>query len=182
LTAGSNYTLSFAGANFKITQRPITVIANARRKVSGKSDPVLTYQITSGNLVGEDSISGTLARNAGEDVGIYDIIIGSLTLGSNYILTFEGASFTIFDDFSVIVYPNPFSDHITFELELNNNANISIDIYNLTGIKLATVFSGTVEGTLSHFDYLPQHLASGVLIYQLTIDGIIMATGTLIHE
>ncbi|WP_189605718.1 MBG domain-containing protein, partial [Salinimicrobium marinum] len=54
-----------------------------------------TYQITSGALVGNDSFTGSLTREVGEDVGAYAIEQGSLVLSSNYDLTYQAADFTI---------------------------------------------------------------------------------------
>nr|WP_249139283.1 MBG domain-containing protein [Bradyrhizobium japonicum] len=95
LTAGSNYALTYAGANLGITQRAITVTANAQSKIYGDADPTLTYGITTGNLVGSDSLSGALTRTAGENVGSYGIIQGTLTAGGNYALTYAGANLGI---------------------------------------------------------------------------------------
>jgi hypothetical protein len=95
LSAGSNYSLTFVGANFTITPRPLTVTADAKSKVYGDPDPSLTYQITSGSLRPGDSLSGSLSRVAGENVGSYAIQQGTLSAGSNYSLTFVGANFTI---------------------------------------------------------------------------------------
>jgi hypothetical protein len=95
LSAGSNYMLTFIGANFSITVRPITVTAAAKTKIYGDPDPALTYQITSGSLAFSDIFSGTLTRAAGETVGTYAISQGTLALTNNYALTFVGANFTI---------------------------------------------------------------------------------------
>jgi hypothetical protein len=95
LTAGTNYDLTFVSANLTITQRPITVTADAKSKVYGDADPALTYQITSGNLAFGDTFSGALARAAGETVGTYAINQGTLAAGPNYALTYAGASLTI---------------------------------------------------------------------------------------
>ncbi len=79
-----------------ITARPITVTADADQgKTYGDPDPALTYKITSGDLAGNDSLSGALIRAAGEDVGTYAIQQGSLSAGNNYDLKFVGANFTI---------------------------------------------------------------------------------------
>ena len=69
--------------------------AGAKSKVFGANDPALTYQLTSGNLVGSDQITGSLIRDAGETVGTYPIRQGSVTAGSNYDLTYVGANLTI---------------------------------------------------------------------------------------
>jgi large repetitive protein len=97
LTAGDNYSLSLHEdeVTFAITARPITVTAAPKSKEYGDDDPALTYSITTGTLVNGDSLSGDLTRDAGEDVGQYDINQGSLSAGSNYELTFVGAKLTI---------------------------------------------------------------------------------------
>ena len=66
LSAGSNYTLTFVGANLTISARPVTVTADAKSKTYGDADPALTY---TGALHGTDSFTGSLARATGEDVG-----------------------------------------------------------------------------------------------------------------
>jgi len=93
LTAGANYTITYVGANFTITAKPITVAANAQTKVYGQADPALTYVVT--GLETGDSMSGSLTRVAGENVGTYAINQGTLTAGGNYTITYTGANFTI---------------------------------------------------------------------------------------
>ncbi len=97
LSAGSNYVLSLpeTPVNFAITARLITVTADAKSKTYGEADPDLTYQVTSGSLLQGDSFSGALSREAGQNVGRYAIQQGTLTAGSNYDLTYVGATFTI---------------------------------------------------------------------------------------
>ncbi len=182
LALNKNYTVTYAEASLTINAMPITVTAKSRVKVYGESDPELTFGITSGSLVGTDTFSGALIRDAGEDVGTYTISQGTLALSSNYDLTFRGADFKITAHFEMKAYPNPFTDHISFELDLNKNANISIDIFNLIGIKIATVFSGDAEADFYHFDYEPEHITNGLLIYQLTIEGQVIVTGKAIRK
>jgi hypothetical protein len=91
----NNYEMTFAGANFEITARPIEVTANSVSKTYGEADPALSYDITNGSLVTGDSFTGELVREAGENVGTYDILQGTLELDSNYSLTFVGADFEI---------------------------------------------------------------------------------------
>ncbi|RKD92121.1 MBG domain-containing protein [Mangrovibacterium diazotrophicum] len=95
LTAGSNYDLTFVADNFSITQKAITVTANAdQSKVYGETDPTFTYSVSPA-LVSGDSFSGALTRAAGEDVATYAIAQGTLTAGSNYVLTFVADNFAI---------------------------------------------------------------------------------------
>src|SRR5690606_22002656 len=52
------------------------------------------YSVT--GLVNEDNLEGTLEREAGKDVGTYNIGIGSLNGGNNYtVAEFKAGTFTI---------------------------------------------------------------------------------------
>jgi hypothetical protein len=80
-----------------IAKRPITVTADAQTMVWSAPDPIFTYQITDGNLVGKDTFSGALTatNNGVSNVGTYQIEQGTLSLSANYALTFIGATYTI---------------------------------------------------------------------------------------
>jgi hypothetical protein len=95
LALSDNYALSYIGDDLSITVRPITVTADANGKVYGEGDPALTWQITSGSLAFSDAITGDLTRVAGEDVGPYAILQGSLALSDNYSLSYISANLTI---------------------------------------------------------------------------------------
>lgn len=95
LTAGTNYTLTFIGTNLTINPAALTIAADAKTKIYGAVDPALTYQITSGALVGQDLISGSLVRDGGENVGSYLINQATLTAGTNYSLTYVATNLTI---------------------------------------------------------------------------------------
>jgi hypothetical protein len=97
LSAGGNYSLVLVSTpvSFSITPRAIEVTADPQSKIYGDGDPALTYKITSGNLVGSDAFAGSLTRDAGKNVGQYNIKQGSLTAGNNYTLAYVGANLTI---------------------------------------------------------------------------------------
>ena len=90
-----NYTLSALSAQAAgtITRAALTVTADAKSKTYGEADPELTYTAT--GLKGDDTLTGELSRQTGENVGEHAITQGSLAAGSNYTLTFTGAKFTI---------------------------------------------------------------------------------------
>ncbi len=95
LSAGSNYTITYAGTNFEITTKPITVTATAgQSKVYAESDPAFTYNVSPA-LISGDSFSGSLSRAAGENVGSYTLSQGSLSAGSNYTITYVSDNFAI---------------------------------------------------------------------------------------
>ncbi|MBS0246460.1 MAG: hypothetical protein JSR61_07545, partial [Proteobacteria bacterium] len=93
----SNYAITYATVanGFTVTPRALTVTADAQSKAVGAADPVFSYQITSGNLVGSDTLTGTLTRNPGETAGLYAILKGSLAASANYSLVYVGANLTI---------------------------------------------------------------------------------------
>jgi hypothetical protein len=90
----SGYSGSTTGT-MVINPAAITVTADAKTKVHGEADPPLTYQ---GTLFGSDAFAGSLTRQPGEDAGVYAILQGTLTAGSNYTLTYVGANLTITGD------------------------------------------------------------------------------------
>ncbi|WP_431294334.1 MBG domain-containing protein [Pedobacter sp. P26] len=94
LALSSNYTLTYVGANLTIGAKTVTVTAAAKSKTYGDADPALTYTFAP-SLVGTDTFSGTLTRLTGENVGTYAINQGTLSLSSNYTLTYVGADLTI---------------------------------------------------------------------------------------
>ncbi len=90
-----NYNISYVPANLTITQRAVTITADAKSKVYGTIDPPLTYHITTGSLAFTDGFTGSLTRVAGENPGTYKINQGTVSLNSNYKLTYVSALLTI---------------------------------------------------------------------------------------
>jgi hypothetical protein len=98
LTGGGNYSISFTGGRtMAVTPRLITVRADDLARDYGLANPRLTYRISSGNLVNGDDFVGSLFTSAGSlsEVGSYAILRGSLTLGTNYAMTFVPGTLTI---------------------------------------------------------------------------------------
>ena len=69
--------------------------ADDKTKVYGSADPALTVTVPNGALETGDSLSGSLERAAGQNVGAYAITKGSLTAGGNYDLTVTPGTLTI---------------------------------------------------------------------------------------
>jgi hypothetical protein len=98
LAVSSNYTLSsFAGANLTVTQRAITVTAEAKSRVYGDANPALTYHVGGAGLVNGDTLSGALATSAttASNVGTYGITQGTLAASGNYALNYASADLTV---------------------------------------------------------------------------------------
>ena len=79
----TNYTLTGGAVAALITPRAITVAADALSKVYGNPDPLLTWRVSLGDLIGQDRLSGVLSRAAGEATGPYAISAAGLG-NSNY--------------------------------------------------------------------------------------------------
>ncbi len=95
--ANSNYTITYVGDNFAITQRPVTVTADAgQNKVYGDADPA-SYTYSNTSLGTGVALVGSLTRAAGEPVGSYAITQGGLTnaANTNYTITYVGDNFAI---------------------------------------------------------------------------------------
>ena len=81
--------------SFEILPAAITITADAKSKNFKDADPILTAQITSGALVGSDTLTGSLTRAAGETLGTYLISRNTYGPGSNYNVTYISANLTI---------------------------------------------------------------------------------------
>ncbi|HCY41379.1 MAG TPA: hypothetical protein DHV48_08505, partial [Prolixibacteraceae bacterium] len=69
-------------------------------------------------------------------------------------------------------YPNPFKDKLFFDLSWNKDANARLEVYDVRGAKIATVFNGPINANESYrLEYVPNHVVAGMLIYRLFIDG-----------
>jgi hypothetical protein len=93
--SATNYQFEFVDGTLTVTKSPLSVTADTKTKVFGDSDPAFTYSITSGALYGSDSLTGVLDRVAGEAVGAYAITQGTLTAGTNYLLSFISTNLNI---------------------------------------------------------------------------------------
>lgn len=101
----SNYDVTYIGANFEIKPKPITITAVNKNKIYGEADDALTYTLSSG-LVGGDMVLNAPTRVAGEDVGVYPITQGTLTINSNYLITFISGIYNIIPK-PITVTPTP---------------------------------------------------------------------------
>ncbi|NBU42415.1 MAG: filamentous hemagglutinin, partial [Planctomycetia bacterium] len=97
-TDAGNYSLTQpTGLTADITARPITITAGTTSKTYGAAEPALSFSYLIASLVTGDTFTGSLVRAPGETVAgsPYAITQGTLSLGSNYTITFVGANLTI---------------------------------------------------------------------------------------
>jgi hypothetical protein len=94
--SGGTTTMTITAAKAAITVTPMA----GQSKVYGTSDPVITYSVTSGAIVGSDQLTGALTyASAGQNTatGSYAISSGTLTNANNpnYTITLESVNFAI---------------------------------------------------------------------------------------
>jgi outer membrane protein OmpA-like peptidoglycan-associated protein len=95
--ASGNYAITLDDGVLSITPRAIVIDISSLDKIYGDADPSFTWAVTSGSLVGDDTLSGVLSRVAGENVGNYAIsgvVDGDLANG-NYDYTINNGQLTI---------------------------------------------------------------------------------------
>jgi hypothetical protein len=69
-------------------------------------------------------------------------------------------------------YPNPFSVDVTFQFVSKTSGEGTLEIYNLTGQKIARVFNGKVIAGMPYTaKYKAPFGASNALVYRLTVNG-----------
>jgi PKD repeat protein len=76
--------------------------------------------------------------------------------------------------------PNPFGASTTFNVNLANNADVEISVYDITGKKVETVKDGEMAAGQHNIVWTPENLAEGVYFVQMVIDGEIQ-TRKIVH-
>ena len=66
-------------------------------------------------------------------------------------------------------YPNPFSDKVTIDVNLEESTNVQIDIYNLTGRKVKSLVGETLNTGTHQFIWEANGMSAGVYFYSLRI-------------
>lgn len=75
------------------------------------------------------------------------------------------------NEISITAHPNPFIDHVSFEITSDVSGNASLEIFNVLGQRVYAEFNKYIESGLPHTIELDANKLSGTLIYVLTIDG-----------
>lgn len=83
LMAAGNYDMTFLGGTLSIFEQELIIRFDDVSKSYGDKDPTFGFSIESGNI-GTQTFSGKAKRQAGENVGQYEIDIGTLSISSNF--------------------------------------------------------------------------------------------------
>lgn len=83
---------------------------------------------------------------------------------------------------SFVVYPNPFRDKVTFEFVPSANVQARLDVFDITGRLVNTVFDNPVEsGVMYRAEFSPQTRVSGMYFYRLML-GQDVFNGKVVYE
>lgn len=124
-------------ANADIAKADLIVKAGNASKVEGALDGVLNWSLNGGTLFGDDAITGSLGREAGETAGHYAINKGDLSAGGNYDLSIVPGDFEITSRKPVV------------KPELEHTKEIVASISTATKVKTESVALDTSTGSAS---------------------------------
>ncbi|HXH19384.1 MAG TPA: hypothetical protein VNJ07_09910 [Chitinophagales bacterium] len=69
---------------------------------------------------------------------------------------------------NVEAYPNPFSERLSIDFSLTEDSHAKLEIFNIAGQKLATLFEGNVKaGAMQKVEFVPAGIAEGMIFYRL---------------
>ena len=73
---------------------------------------------------------------------------------------------------TIKAYPNPFTERLNIEFSSAKDAQAKLEIYGVTGAKLATLWDAPVSGgVLNKVEFVPNLVSSQMVFYHLTMDG-----------
>ena len=78
-------------------------------------------------------------------------------------------------------YPNPFSHSTTIVYELKNSANVTLEVFNITGQKVRGLVSEFQQAGSYEVNFSPDNLPSGVYFYKLDT-GSSISVGNMIYK
>ncbi|MFH6993382.1 T9SS type A sorting domain-containing protein [Flavobacterium sp. FlaQc-48] len=121
----------------------ITALAH-QTKIYGNVDPDFNYTV-SGFANGDTNaiISGSLSREIGENAGKYNITIGSINAGPDYIITFTGTEFEIMKADQVITWNQ------SLEFGCNNDDKVNLNASSSSGLLISYTIANPVIGLIS---------------------------------
>ena len=126
------------------------------------------------NAIGTDDNSNEATELGGGSIVIHEVKSNGKNKSGFIEPEFEYANLN--------VYPNPFTDRVQFEFVSPEPVNARIDVYDMTGRMVKTVFEGPVKGGVNYNAvFKPQSEISGFYLYRMTL-GEAVYNGKLIYN
>ncbi|MBE8726403.1 T9SS type A sorting domain-containing protein [Flavobacterium hungaricum] len=131
--------------SFTTQKYTLTITAAAgHTKVYGTEDPAFNYTpLGFANGDTPSIITGLLSRDAGENVGKYNIKLGSISAGADYTIAFTGAEFEITKADQTITWNQ------TLEFGCIDSNNVTLTAAADSGLPVSYTISNAALGTIS---------------------------------
>jgi hypothetical protein len=85
--------------------------------------------------------------------------------------------------FFINAYPNPFREKLNIDFTLPETSNVHLEIYNLTGQLLGTIYKGEAKANeLVHTEFNPADIPSGMILYRLQNEDIVKHGKVLVQR
>ena len=145
-TINSNGFVSYGNeVSFTTQKYTLTITAAAgHTKVYGTADPVFNY--TALGFVNGDTnsiLTGLLSRDAGENVGKYNIKPGTINAGADYVIAFTGAEFEITKANQTITWNQ------TLEFGCADSNTVALTATTDSGLPVSYAIANAALGTIS---------------------------------
>ena len=99
--------------------------------------------------------------------GEFNVISSSATSSD----TAVPLTYTQVSDFTISeAFPNPFNPSTTIELDLNKEAFVSINIYNIAGQIVGQIHSGSLSSSIHSFTWDASLVSSGIYFMSIQVD------------
>ncbi len=72
-------------------------------------------------------------------------------------------------------FPNPFNPSTNIEYSLPSRSYVELSVYNILGIRVATLVKGTRSAGIHMVTFSPENLSSGLYIYELKTNGLTLS-------
>jgi hypothetical protein len=133
------------------------------------------YQVNKVVPVGNNETKIYIATNGNESVNKIAEIDGDYEILSSKAVGGSGESIllseTIVNDFSISsAYPNPFNPSTSVELDLQKDAFVAINVYNVVGQLVDQLYSGSLVESSHTFTWNASSVSSGIYFMSIQID------------
>ena len=151
--------------NFSLTATSGTLNVTASNGCGTSSARSISVSLVKGAVIPSQGTDSTLTVITANPIitNAYDSAVVS-TVDTSILESF-GSTETLLvkpADPNLKVYPNPTISNATFEFQIEENANVKLEIYSITGQHIARIFDAVVEGGITQTAYLSQSLPSGL--------------------
>jgi len=129
----------------------------------------LVYEVSTGfDLNGITTYDSTSSITA--EISHFSHIVGSNSSSVTAVEPMPAAK-NIPSDFALKQnYPNPFNPSTRIEYDLPLSSHVQLNVYNVLGVKVATLVDGIKSAGVHTVTFTPDNLSSGLYIYELKTD------------